>query len=88
MLCLCAPAPAFPPVGQVKSLVGEELFSRYDRLLLQSTLDCMSGVCVRPSGGETIKHPEHIQFMTRQSQTKTKTENWKCSQGGHVPVSK
>lgn len=28
---------------QVKSLVGEELFSRYDRLLLQSSLDLMSG---------------------------------------------
>ena len=31
-------------VLKVRSLVGEELFSRYDRLLLQSTLDLMSGV--------------------------------------------
>ncbi|XP_040200547.1 E3 ubiquitin-protein ligase RNF14 isoform X1 [Rana temporaria] len=37
--------------AQVKMLVGEQLFSRYDRLLLQSTLDLMSDVvyCPRPS---------------------------------------
>ncbi|KAM9299333.1 E3 ubiquitin-protein ligase RNF14-like [Gastrophryne carolinensis] len=40
-----------PSHGQVKELVGEQLFSRYDRLLLQSTLDLMSDVvhCPRPS---------------------------------------
>ncbi|KAJ0032115.1 hypothetical protein NQD34_002196 [Periophthalmus magnuspinnatus] len=44
--CKAAPTPA-----QVRSLVGEELFSRYDRLLLQSTLDSMPDVvyCPRPS---------------------------------------
>ncbi|XP_063784220.1 E3 ubiquitin-protein ligase RNF14 isoform X2 [Pseudophryne corroboree] len=37
--------------AQVKDLVGEELFSRYDRLLLQSSLDLMADVvyCPRPS---------------------------------------
>ncbi|XP_068129032.1 E3 ubiquitin-protein ligase RNF14-like [Hyperolius riggenbachi] len=37
--------------AQVKELVGDELFSRYDRLLLQSTLDLMTDVvyCPRPS---------------------------------------
>ncbi|XP_053573143.1 E3 ubiquitin-protein ligase RNF14 [Bombina bombina] len=37
--------------AQVKDLVGEELFSRYDRLLLQSTLDLMADMvyCPRPS---------------------------------------
>lgn len=30
--------------GQVRSLVGDELFGRYDRLLLQNTLDSMPGV--------------------------------------------
>ncbi|XP_077183044.1 E3 ubiquitin-protein ligase RNF14 [Paroedura picta] len=36
--------------GQVKELVGEELFARYDRLLLQSSLDLMVDVvnCPRP----------------------------------------
>lgn len=37
----------------MRSLVGDELFSRYDRLLLQSTLDLMSGVflfCSSKSG--------------------------------------
>ncbi|XP_032427780.1 E3 ubiquitin-protein ligase RNF14-like [Xiphophorus hellerii] len=37
--CSATPTPA-----QVKSLVGEELFHRYDRLLLQSTLDVMPGM--------------------------------------------
>uniref|UniRef100_A0A803JY07 E3 ubiquitin-protein ligase RNF14 n=1 Tax=Xenopus tropicalis TaxID=8364 RepID=A0A803JY07_XENTR len=37
--------------AQVKLLVGEELFSRYDRLLLQSSLDLMADVvyCPRPN---------------------------------------
>ncbi|XP_006003269.1 E3 ubiquitin-protein ligase RNF14 [Latimeria chalumnae] len=37
--------------AQVKELVGEELFARYDRLLLQSSLDLMTDVmyCPRPS---------------------------------------
>ncbi|XP_056430897.1 E3 ubiquitin-protein ligase RNF14-like [Hyla sarda] len=37
--------------AQVKDLVGEQLFSRYDRLLLQSSLDSMADVvyCPRPS---------------------------------------
>lgn len=41
---------------QVKSLVGEQLFSRYDRLLLQSTLDCMPDVvyCPRRSCGSAV----------------------------------
>ncbi|XP_026179386.1 E3 ubiquitin-protein ligase RNF14-like [Mastacembelus armatus] len=49
--CTGSPAPA-----QVKSLVGEELFSRYDRLLLQSTLDRMSDVvyCPRRSCGSAV----------------------------------
>ncbi|XP_036972008.1 E3 ubiquitin-protein ligase RNF14-like isoform X2 [Acanthopagrus latus] len=49
--CEAAPTPA-----QVKSLVGEELFSRYDRLLLQKTLDCMPDVvyCPRHSCGSPV----------------------------------
>ncbi|XP_018409955.1 PREDICTED: E3 ubiquitin-protein ligase RNF14-like [Nanorana parkeri] len=47
--------------AQVKDLVGEQLFSRYDRLLLQSTLDMMTDVvyCPRP-GCETavMQEPE------------------------------
>uniref|UniRef100_A0AAQ5YH00 RBR-type E3 ubiquitin transferase n=1 Tax=Amphiprion ocellaris TaxID=80972 RepID=A0AAQ5YH00_AMPOC len=41
---------------QVRSLVGEELFSRYDRLLLQSTLDHMADVtyCPRNSCGSAV----------------------------------
>ncbi|KAG8578783.1 hypothetical protein GDO81_010617 [Engystomops pustulosus] len=37
--------------AQVKNLVGEQIFSRYDRLLLQSSLDLMVDVvyCPRPS---------------------------------------
>ncbi|CAI9592311.1 unnamed protein product, partial [Staurois parvus] len=34
--------------AQVKKLVGEELFSRYDRLLLKSTLDLMTDVVYCP----------------------------------------
>uniref|UniRef100_A0A8D0DX77 E3 ubiquitin-protein ligase RNF14 n=1 Tax=Salvator merianae TaxID=96440 RepID=A0A8D0DX77_SALMN len=51
--CLNCPEPkcqsAATP-GQVKELVGEQLFARYDRLLLQSTLDLMADVvyCPRP----------------------------------------
>ncbi|XP_070688663.1 E3 ubiquitin-protein ligase RNF14-like [Pempheris klunzingeri] len=49
--CTATPTPA-----QVKSLVGEELFSRYDRLLLQITLDCMADVvyCPRQSCGSAV----------------------------------
>lgn len=32
-------------VKQVQTLVGEDLFGRYDRLLLQNTLERMSGMC-------------------------------------------
>ncbi|CAJ1061042.1 E3 ubiquitin-protein ligase RNF14-like [Xyrichtys novacula] len=41
--CTATPTPA-----QVQSLVGEELFSRYDRLLLQMTLDRMADVVYCP----------------------------------------
>ncbi|XP_077964057.1 E3 ubiquitin-protein ligase RNF14 [Gasterosteus aculeatus] len=41
--CAATPSPA-----QVRCLVGEDLFSRYDRLLLQSTLDCMADVVYCP----------------------------------------
>uniref|UniRef100_A0A3P9CU53 RBR-type E3 ubiquitin transferase n=1 Tax=Maylandia zebra TaxID=106582 RepID=A0A3P9CU53_9CICH len=49
--CAGAPTPA-----QVKSLVGEKLFDRYDRLLLQKTLDSMSDVtyCPRTSCGSAV----------------------------------
>ncbi|MEQ2275944.1 hypothetical protein XENORESO_011314, partial [Xenotaenia resolanae] len=42
--------------AQVKGLVGEKMFSRYDRLLLQSTLDSMSDVtyCPRPPCGSVV----------------------------------
>lgn len=40
--------PATPTPAQVQSLVGEELFSRYDRLLLQMTLDSMPDVIYCP----------------------------------------
>lgn len=33
-------------VKQVQTLVGEELFGRYDRLLLQNTLERMPGMCI------------------------------------------
>ncbi|XP_047443580.1 E3 ubiquitin-protein ligase RNF14-like [Mugil cephalus] len=53
--CAATPTPA-----QVKSLVGEELFSRYDRLLLQSTLDGMPDVtyCPRRSCGSAVIRDE------------------------------
>ncbi|XP_053145935.1 E3 ubiquitin-protein ligase RNF14 [Hemicordylus capensis] len=43
--CSCVATP-----GQVKELVEEQLFARYDRLLLQSSLDLMADVvyCPRP----------------------------------------
>lgn len=52
--CLNCPEPKCPSVAtpaQVKKLVGEDLFARYDRLLLQSSLDLMADVvyCPRPS---------------------------------------
>ncbi|XP_062280595.1 E3 ubiquitin-protein ligase RNF14-like [Scomber scombrus] len=49
--CTATPAPA-----EIKSLVGEELFSRYDRLLLQSTLDSMPDVvyCPRRTCGSAV----------------------------------
>ncbi|XP_029938846.1 E3 ubiquitin-protein ligase RNF14-like [Salarias fasciatus] len=49
--CPQADCTATPTPAQVLTLVGEELFSRYDRLMLQTTLDCMSDVayCPRPS---------------------------------------
>lgn len=51
--CLNCPEPQCPSVatpGQVKELVEADLFARYDRLLLQSTLDLMADVvyCPRP----------------------------------------
>lgn len=51
--CLNCPEPKCPSVatpGQVKELVEAELFARYDRLLLQSSLDLMADVvyCPRP----------------------------------------
>uniref|UniRef100_A0A3B3W0V2 RBR-type E3 ubiquitin transferase n=1 Tax=Poecilia latipinna TaxID=48699 RepID=A0A3B3W0V2_9TELE len=49
--CSATPTPA-----QVKSLVGEELFHRYDHLLLQSTLDDMPDImyCPRPTCGSAV----------------------------------
>ncbi|KAM9848851.1 LOW QUALITY PROTEIN: E3 ubiquitin-protein ligase RNF14-like [Aulostomus maculatus] len=54
--CPHADCSAFPTPAQVKSLVGEELFSRYDRLLLQSSLDLMPDVvyCPRPSCASAV----------------------------------
>ncbi|OCT88548.1 E3 ubiquitin-protein ligase RNF14 [Xenopus laevis] len=40
--------PSVATPAQVKVLVGEELFSRYDRLLLQSSLDLMADVLYCP----------------------------------------
>ncbi|KAF7660953.1 hypothetical protein LDENG_00272200 [Lucifuga dentata] len=47
---------ATPTPAQVKLLIGEELFSRYDRLLLQSSLDSMADVayCPRRSCGSAV----------------------------------
>ncbi|XP_020780703.1 E3 ubiquitin-protein ligase RNF14 [Boleophthalmus pectinirostris] len=57
--CLNCPEPKCSSVAtplQVKHLVGEELFARYDRLLLQSTLDLMADVvyCPRVSCGTPV----------------------------------
>uniref|UniRef100_A0A8C9YXD4 RBR-type E3 ubiquitin transferase n=1 Tax=Sander lucioperca TaxID=283035 RepID=A0A8C9YXD4_SANLU len=54
--CPEADCSATPTPAQVKRLVGEELFSRYDRLLLQSTLDCMADVvyCPRRTCGSAV----------------------------------
>ncbi|XP_072301799.1 E3 ubiquitin-protein ligase RNF14 [Eucyclogobius newberryi] len=57
--CLNCPEPKCTSVAtplQVKHLVGEELFVRYDRLLLQSTLDLMADVvyCPRVSCGTPV----------------------------------
>uniref|UniRef100_A0A8C5WIJ1 E3 ubiquitin-protein ligase RNF14 n=1 Tax=Leptobrachium leishanense TaxID=445787 RepID=A0A8C5WIJ1_9ANUR len=51
MNCPEPKCPSTATPAQVKELVGEELFSRYDRLLLQSSLDLMPDVvyCPRPS---------------------------------------
>lgn len=49
--CLNCPEPKCTSVAtplQVKQLVDEELFARYDRLLLQSTLDLMADVVYCP----------------------------------------
>ncbi|XP_041646493.1 E3 ubiquitin-protein ligase RNF14-like [Cheilinus undulatus] len=46
--CPNADCSATPTPAQVRSLVGEELFSRYDRLLLQMTLDSMPDVVYCP----------------------------------------
>ncbi|XP_066447327.1 E3 ubiquitin-protein ligase RNF14-like isoform X2 [Eleutherodactylus coqui] len=48
---LNCPEPKCPSVAipaQVKDLVGEQLFSRYDRLLLQSSLDLMADIVYCP----------------------------------------
>ncbi|XP_042338391.1 E3 ubiquitin-protein ligase RNF14-like isoform X2 [Plectropomus leopardus] len=54
--CPEADCTATPTPAQVRRLVGEELFSRYDRLLLQSTLDSMADVvyCPRRSCGSAV----------------------------------
>ncbi|XP_061739858.1 E3 ubiquitin-protein ligase RNF14-like isoform X2 [Nerophis ophidion] len=54
--CAQAGCSALPTPDQVESLVGEELFSRYDRLLLQSTLDRMADVsyCPRTTCGSPV----------------------------------
>ncbi|KAM9331781.1 E3 ubiquitin-protein ligase RNF14-like isoform 2-T2 [Pholidichthys leucotaenia] len=57
--CLNCPEPKCTSLAtplQVKQLVDEELFARYDRLLLQSTLDLMADVvyCPRQSCGTAV----------------------------------
>lgn len=57
--CLNCPEPKCSSVAtplQVKQLVDEELFARYDRLLLQTTLDLMADVvyCPRKSCGTAV----------------------------------
>ncbi|KAJ8376798.1 hypothetical protein SKAU_G00073780 [Synaphobranchus kaupii] len=70
---------------QVKQLVGEELFSRYDRLLLQSSLDnmaditycprymCATAVLVEPDNSSAICSSCRYTFCTL------------CRQGYHCP---
>nr|XP_057943124.1 E3 ubiquitin-protein ligase RNF14 [Doryrhamphus excisus]XP_057943125.1 E3 ubiquitin-protein ligase RNF14 [Doryrhamphus excisus] len=57
--CLNCPEPKCTSIAapmQVKQLVDEELFARYDRLLLQSSLDLMADVvyCPRHSCGTAV----------------------------------
>ncbi|XP_041646726.1 E3 ubiquitin-protein ligase RNF14-like isoform X1 [Cheilinus undulatus] len=54
--CPNADCPVTPTPVQVRSLVGEELFKRYDRLLLQMSLDRMPDVvyCPRPTCAEAV----------------------------------
>ncbi|KAM3600698.1 uncharacterized protein V6R79_000967 [Siganus canaliculatus] len=57
--CLNCPEPKCTSLAtpmQVKQLVNEELFARYDRLLLQSSLDLMADVvyCPRQSCGTAV----------------------------------
>ncbi|KAK0152937.1 E3 ubiquitin-protein ligase RNF14 [Merluccius polli] len=57
--CLNCPEPKCSSLAtplQVKQLVDEELFARYDRLLLQSSLDLMADVvyCPRQSCGSAV----------------------------------
>ncbi|MBN3302497.1 RNF14 ligase, partial [Amia calva] len=57
--CLNCPEPECNSVAmpsQVKNLVGEELFARYDRLLLQSSLDLMADIvyCPRKMCGSAV----------------------------------
>ncbi|XP_012774392.1 E3 ubiquitin-protein ligase RNF14 isoform X2 [Maylandia zebra] len=57
--CLNCPEPkctSLATPSQVKQLVDEELFARYDRLLLQSSLDLMADVvyCPRQSCGTAV----------------------------------
>ncbi|XP_019741369.1 E3 ubiquitin-protein ligase RNF14-like [Hippocampus comes] len=58
--CAQADCTALPTQAQVESLVGEELFRRYDRLLLQHSLDCMPDVmyCPRPSCASPVVREE------------------------------
>ncbi|CAF96101.1 unnamed protein product, partial [Tetraodon nigroviridis] len=43
---------------QVQNLVGEELFARYDRLLLQNSLERMPGVCPRQHLWDPRRFPQ------------------------------
>lgn len=54
--CPQAECTATATPAQVKTLVGEELFLRYDRLLLQSSLDCMPDItyCPRPTCASAV----------------------------------
>uniref|UniRef100_A0A3P8WUG6 RBR-type E3 ubiquitin transferase n=1 Tax=Cynoglossus semilaevis TaxID=244447 RepID=A0A3P8WUG6_CYNSE len=54
--CLQTDCRTIPTPAQVRDLVGDELFRRYDRLLLQSSLDLMSDVtyCPRKTCGSPV----------------------------------